>query len=242
MKLFLRAPRAAGAVAVACGLWALGLPAAAQSGLFAPVMPRDKDKPITILAEGTFSQNQLAADDPKRTAGFGEKGPRTSPNFPMAQVTVDPALGPVKVIVDYAGVLKPGQQPGDVRLSTMFECHSGGGCQIPGQVAGMNISAGVLRKRDAKLDGRSVELFTGRESHVYPLPAGKATPRFDVYESPNFAHVAVRVTVYQGEADPRGSGAGARSFSAIKLIIGGVILLGIFWWWAMRGRGSAAGV
>jgi hypothetical protein len=121
----------------------------------------------------------------------------------------------------------------------MFECLIDNGCQIPGQLAGLSMSAGILQTRKARLDGTDVLVHVGRESHVYPLPSGVAKPGFDIIASPHFDHVAVRVTLYQGVADPRGSGASARRSSAIKLIFGGIVALGLIVFWVTRGRGSA---
>jgi hypothetical protein len=76
-------------IAITAAFAAFAPPARAQAELFAPVVAKDANQLLTILAQGMFTGGALRADDPTRTAGFGESGPRTSPNFALPNIQVD---------------------------------------------------------------------------------------------------------------------------------------------------------
>ena len=147
----------------------------------------DPAKPLEIVLDKTWTGKDILVQSQK-----GEWS-----NLVLGNFEIDPAKGPVTLVVDYAAA-RPDSEDGEAIIDIGIECmleDSGDGCPIPIADSVIGIRTALTGESVVKLNGVPEAVWVGRESHSYLLPKGTAAVSLTLGSRENLEPKAIRPSV-----------------------------------------------
>lgn len=192
-----------------------------------PLRSKDPKKPLELIAERTWSGADVQPTAPPRMRQLA-----------LGAAPMGGGRGPVTLVVDYAAYMKIPSQPAGGAISVLVSCPQiVDGCAFPTEKSVVPFEDGFMARAEREVAGQKKVLVFGRESQTYTL--AKETPmRVDISvpAQRNLEPVQVTARLVRGEFETRGvPGKGMRIGAIWKAIAGGVLVLGLAFWWLRRG-------
>ncbi len=199
----------------------------------APLLSKDPDRPIVVLADRAWSESQIRIQ-PREVTGTPRDLPRSSRRLKVTTFEHFSGRGPATLVVDFAAYLIDPSKSADGTVSVEIECPvAPDGCTYPIGKSILLFQDRFMARQEVQVDAGKRTLVVGRESHSYTLPS---TPEVEVrvllLEPVNLEPLELKARVIYGEYDQRALPGQTTKSNLFWTGIGVAIafLLAVFWW------------
>jgi hypothetical protein len=208
---------------------AFALPAtvfAQSNALPMPLESRDPAKPLTIVADQTWTGPEIQA----QAKDFSR--------LDVGNFKYDASQGPVTLLIDYAAARPSPETKGEAIIDVGIECpEARDPCMIPITLGTIGMHSEYMGESVVNVGAAPQAAWIGRESHAYTFPHDTYVEvRLSLQDRMNLDPKAIRARIFYGDYDRNAlPGQKTRFGAVLKVALALGLLLALFLWWMRRG-------
>ncbi|GAA4801996.1 hypothetical protein GCM10023307_30770 [Lysobacter hankyongensis] len=201
--------------------------AVAQSNaLPMPLESRDPAKPLTVIADQTWTGPEIQA----QAKDFSR--------LEVGSFKYDASQGPVILLIDYAATWPDPENKGEAIIDVGIECpEARDPCAIPITLGTIGIHTEYMGESVVNVGPAPQAAWIGRESHAYTFPQDTYVEvRLALQDRRNLDPKAIRARLFYGDHDRDALPGQKTRFGAVmKVALALGVLLALLVWWMRRG-------